>query len=125
MEQLQIVFDLLRMVRRRIVVIVLIAGLGIAASTFFAYILPAVFQSTARILVEGQQIPDELARSTVTQTASQRLDSITQKLMSRPNLIKLIDDLGLYADRPDLGLRIFTEDALAQQGAKRVALAAE
>ena len=104
MEQLQIVFDLLRMVRRRIVVIVLIAGLGIAASTFFAYILPAVFQSTARILVEDQQIPDQLARSTVTQTASQRLDTITQKLMSRPNLIKLIDDLGLYADRPDLSL---------------------
>lgn len=104
MEQLQIVFDLLRMVRRRIVIIVLIAGLGIAASTFFAYILPAVFQSTARILVEGQQIPDELARSTVTQSASQRLDTITQKLMSRPNLIKLIDDLGLDADRPDLSL---------------------
>lgn len=104
MEQLQIVFDLLRMVRRRIVIIVLIAGLGIAASTFIAYVLPAVFQSTARILVEGQQIPDELARSTVTQTAAQRLDSITQKLMSRPNLIKLIDDLGLYADRPDLSL---------------------
>ena len=104
MEQLQIVFDLLRMVRRRIVVIVLIAGLGIAASTFIAYVLPAVYQSTARILVEGQQIPDELARSTVTQTASQRLDSITQKLMSRPNLINLIDELGLYAERTDLSL---------------------
>ena len=104
MEQLQIVFDLLRMVRRRIVIIVLIAGLGIAASTFIAYVLPAVYQSTARILVEGQQIPDELARSTVTQTASQRLDSITQKVMSRPNLIKLIDELGLYTERADLSL---------------------
>lgn len=104
MEQFQIVFDLLRMVRRRIVIIVLIAGLGTAASTFIAYVLPAVYQSTARILVEGQQIPDELARSTITETASNRLDSITQRLMSRPNLIRLIDELGLYADRPDLSM---------------------
>lgn len=54
-----------------------------------AYILPATFVATARVLVEGQQIPEELARSTVTSSVAQRVALIEQRLMTRQNLLDL------------------------------------
>lgn len=108
-QQFQKILDLWRMIRRRFWLIAIITMLGAAASLFIAYILPPVYQSEAKILVEGQQIPDALARSTVTATAAERLDKIQQQLMSRDNLIRLIEDRNLYGDRPDLTLSQKTE----------------
>lgn len=92
------------MVRRRFFLIGLVAGLGTLATLFVAYILPPIYRSEARILVESQQIPDELARSTVTASAVERLEGIRQRLMARDNLVQLIDRLGLFANRPDMTL---------------------
>lgn len=102
MEQAQLIGDLWRMFLRRLPILVGVGLIGILASGFFAYILPPVFQSEAKILVESQQIPDDLARSTVTASASERLQIIQQRLMTRDNLIRLIDEHDLYADRADM-----------------------
>lgn len=102
MDQAQVLMDLWRMFRRRFLLIAVVIGLGSMAATFFAYILPPVYQSEAKILVESQQIPDNLARSTVTASASERLQLIQQRLMTRDNLQRVIDDLGLFANRSDL-----------------------
>jgi polysaccharide biosynthesis transport protein len=48
--------------------------------------LPEVYRSTATILIERQQIPDELVRSTVTSALETRLHTITQEILSRPLL---------------------------------------
>ncbi|QIE57637.1 hypothetical protein G5B40_20590 [Pikeienuella piscinae] len=88
--------DILGIVRRRAWIValcfVLLTPLGVGV----AYILPPVYSATARILVESQQIPDELARSTVTASAAERLELIRQRLMTRRNLIELIDKYKLY-----------------------------
>lgn len=102
MEQAQLIGDLWRMFLRRLPILAGVGLVGILASGFFAYILPPVFQSEAKILVESQQIPDDLARSTVTASASERLQIIQQRLMTRDNLIRLIDEHDLYADRADM-----------------------
>ncbi|MEM7236482.1 MAG: Wzz/FepE/Etk N-terminal domain-containing protein, partial [Pseudomonadota bacterium] len=104
MDQVSALRELWSMFRRRFPILLVIGALGAACSAFIAYILPPVYQSQARILVESQQIPTELARSTVTASASERLQLIQQRLMTRDNLLRLIDDLGLFADRPDLTL---------------------
>ena len=54
-----------------------------------AYILPATYQSTARILVEAPQIPENLAQSTVRVGIEQRVALIEQRLMTRENLLDL------------------------------------
>ncbi len=102
MEQAQMILELWRMVRRRFAIIAAVGLLGVAATVFVAYILPPVFEAEAKILVESQQIPDELARSTVTASAAERLQLIEQRLMTRDNLFALIEENGLYANRPDL-----------------------
>lgn len=104
MDLTQISHDVLRILRRRAVPIAIISVLGVIVSAFIAFILPPRYETAARILVESQQIPDQLARSTVTSTAFERLKLIEQRLMARDSVATLIEKLGLYADRPDLSL---------------------
>jgi uncharacterized protein involved in exopolysaccharide biosynthesis len=104
MDQMQIVHDMLRTLRRRALLIALLGAAGAALAAVVATSLPARYETSARILVESQQIPDELARSTVTSSAVERLNLIEQRLMSRDSLTALIERLGLYADRPDMSL---------------------
>lgn len=104
MEQGQVMVDLWRMFLRRFWIIAIIGVIGVGASAIYAKIQPPVFQAEAKILVESQQIPGDLARATVTATASERLQLIQQRLMTRNNLVNLIDELNLYADREDLTL---------------------
>ena len=50
--------------------------------------LPNVYESSATILIERQQIPDELVKSTVTGPLEMRLSSINAQVLSRPSLIR-------------------------------------
>jgi len=60
--------------------------------------LPDVYLSTATILIERQQIPDDLVRSTVTSALEVRLQTITQEILSRSRIQEIIDQFGLYPD---------------------------
>lgn len=61
-----------------------------------AVLLPAVFKSSATILIEQQEIPEDLVRSTVTSYADQRIQIITQRVMTTSNLWSLIEKYELY-----------------------------
>ncbi|MBP1152697.1 GNVR domain-containing protein [Methylocaldum sp. RMAD-M] len=63
-----------------------------------AVLLPPTYRSTATILIEEQEIPPELVRSTITTYATQRLQMISQRVMTRSNLNKIIEKFDLYAD---------------------------
>ena len=60
--------------------------------------LPDVYQSAATVLIERQQIPDDLVRSTVTSALETRIDTISQEILSRSHLQELIGRFGLYQD---------------------------
>ncbi len=66
-----------------------------------AFILPPVFVSRAAILVEPQQIPDELAQSTVPIDPYEQIQIIQRRVMTRANLLALSDRVGMFDDRPD------------------------
>ena len=55
-----------------------------------ARLLPAVYQSSSTILIEEQQIPQEFVRSTVTGFADQRIQSLTQQILSRVKLWEIV-----------------------------------
>jgi uncharacterized protein involved in exopolysaccharide biosynthesis len=74
---------------------VLIAPAGVAA----AYWLPPTFLSEGKILVQSQQIPSELVRSTVTNAAQERIQVIQQRTMARDNLIAIADKFQLFPDK--------------------------
>lgn len=101
-EQLQIVFDLLGMLRRRIILFSLITITGVAGTIYYALQLPHVYEAIAVIRIESPQIPSDLARSTAIEPTTQRIRLIEQDILSRDNILTLIDKYNLFADAPSL-----------------------
>lgn len=74
-----------------------------------AFLLPPIFLSKATILIEGQQIPQEYVRTTITSFVEERLQIITQRIMSRGKLMEVINRFDLYRDMKE---RYTTEEIL-------------
>jgi protein tyrosine kinase modulator len=73
-------------------------------AVLLSYVLPAEYRSDATILVEQQQVPERYVTPTTTTDLLQVLQPMTQDILSRARLLKIIDDLGLYpADKKRLG----------------------
>src|SRR5215813_6819716 len=72
-----------------------------AIGSAIAVLWPPTFQSEGKILVESQQIPVDLVRPTVTATASERIATIQQRVMTRENLLKIADKYQMFADQRD------------------------
>ncbi len=72
------------------------------AAVFISYgvyqYLPKVYKSSTLILVLPQRVPEAYIKSTVTTTVADRLNTITQEILSRTKLEKTIQELGLYPD---------------------------
>ena len=92
------VADYLGIVRRRRALMALVFVLLLALSTAVALLLPAVYRSTATILIKEQEIPQELVRSTVTSYADERIQVISQQVMTRATLLDLVDKYSLYGN---------------------------
>jgi succinoglycan biosynthesis transport protein ExoP len=90
--------DAAAMVRRRgglaLVVFLTLSSVVLGVVPF----LPNIYQSTATVLVDRQQVPEAFVRSTVTSALETRLNTITQEILSRSRLDDLITRFGLYAD---------------------------
>ncbi|HSH29831.1 MAG TPA: Wzz/FepE/Etk N-terminal domain-containing protein [Thiohalobacter sp.] len=75
-----------------------------------ALVWPPTYKSSATILIEEQEVPRELVQSTVTSYAAQRIQMISQRVMTRANLMQLIEKYGLYREELE---RQTTEEVLA------------
>lgn len=97
-EQAKDVQDYLKILRRRkSYFIIPCLALFILVSAI-AILLPSVYESVSTILIEDQQIPPEFVRSTVTGFADQRIQSLTQQILSRTKLWEIIQQFHLYAE---------------------------
>ena len=63
-----------------------------------AFLLPPIYRATTTILIEEQQIPPDYVRTTVTGYVEQRLQTITQQIMSYSNLLRIIKNFDLYPE---------------------------
>ena len=70
----------------------------LAAAVTLVMALPNVFSSSATVLIEGQQVPENFVKSTVTSQIETRLQTMSQEILSRPRLEALVTRLGLYPD---------------------------
>ena len=83
---------------RRLPYFLVIVAFLTAVAVTVAMILPPVYTSSASMLVEPQQIPGELAQTTVPVNPYEQAQIIEQRLMTRANLLALAKRIGLYAD---------------------------
>jgi len=99
MEEIKGLGDYLSILGRRKKQLIIPALLIFAASAMLAFGLPSIYQSKATILIEQQEIPADLVRSTVTSYAGERIQMISQRVMTTDNLSKIINNYGLYKDK--------------------------
>lgn len=74
---------------------VLLAIAGVVA----AFALPAVYRSTATLLVESPQLPEDVLGEQGVDIVDQRIAKFRQQVLSRPRLIELIQKHRLYTDK--------------------------
>lgn len=82
---------------RRWLVVAIWAAVS-AISFLVVHHLPAVYQAEALVLVDPQKIPESMVSSTVKEDIVDRLALISQEIMSRTRLIKIIQDFDLYKE---------------------------
>lgn len=90
--------DYLAVLRRRKMQIIIPALLILLLSVGVAFGLPSVYRSSATIMVEQQEVPEELVESTVTSYAAERIRVITEIIMTRSNLLDIIEEYDLYPE---------------------------
>lgn len=77
--------------------LILCSALGIfAVLATVVMILPSVYQATTTIMVDPQQIPDKYVSTTVVDDPSERLNLLTQEVLSSTRLEQIIEELDLY-----------------------------
>src|SRR4030095_3390093 len=82
--------------RRRKIQILATVVILFLISAAVATLLPSVYRSTATILIEQQEMPADLVRSTISSYADQRIQVISQQVMTRANLMRIVDKYNLY-----------------------------
>jgi len=107
-EEQEASFDLGQIIaigRRRFIFFLIPSILVGAVAIAVTYLLPQRYESSATVLVESQQIPVELVQSTVTSDPNQRITIIKQRVMTRKNLLRIIDKYKVFAaDRKKLSV---------------------
>jgi polysaccharide biosynthesis transport protein len=78
-----------------------------------SWLVPSTFQSDALILVEQQKVPEQYVVPNVTVSLQDRLQSMTQQILSRTRLESVIDRFQLYQTRQGAAF-IPTADSVEQ-----------
>lgn len=90
--------DYLNILKRRIWALIVPFLLIVTLAGVVALMLPAIYKSTATILIEQREIPAEYVMSSMTTYAEQRIQSINQRVLTSSRLLELINQFDLYPD---------------------------
>jgi len=115
-EQTKDLRDYLDAFRRRRTSILITGACIFTISVLVAMLWPPTYRSTATILIEEQEVPPDLIRSTITSFATQRIQTISQTVMTRANLMQIIEKYDLYHDKR----RLETTDEILERMRKEV-----
>ena len=84
--------------RRRWWVLIPATVLTLCAASI-SFMLPEKYESDATIFVEPQQVPERYVTANTTIDVNQMLLTMTDAVLSRTQLLKIIDEFGLYSQK--------------------------
>lgn len=93
--------SILEVARRRRLLALLPFLFVLTAAASFAFFLPSLWTARAVVLVDRQQIPESFVKSTVTSDIEGQLLTLSQEILSRPRLAKIVQELNLYPSLRD------------------------
>ena len=88
-------------IRRRKKVFILSFSLLFLVGVIVALILTPIYTSVAVIQIEDQEIPENIVQATITDYAEERIEKISQQILSRPKLLNIIEEFDLYPELKD------------------------
>jgi protein tyrosine kinase modulator len=91
--------DYLAMLRRRFKVILIPALLAPLAGFGISYVFPPKYTSQSTVLVEAQKVPDTYVQPVITSDFTQRIQTLSQQVLSPSRLRPVIQSLALV--KPD------------------------
>jgi polysaccharide biosynthesis transport protein len=91
--------DYVALARRRKRAMIITGATLFIVGVLAAFLWPATYRSTAVILIESQDIPPDLIRSTITSYAVQRIEEIKQRIMTTGNIMSVVQRFELYSQR--------------------------
>jgi len=91
--------DYIDILRRRALLMLAVFIVVIVTASAFAILPPPVYQSSGTILIESQQISKDIIKSSVTSYASERIEIIKQRVMTRENLLRIMKKYNLFRDK--------------------------
>lgn len=129
--------EYLSFIGRRRWPMILTALVVVIAAAAVAVLLPPAYRSTATILIEEQEIPSDLVRTTISSYADQRIQVISQQVMTRSNLMQIVEKYDLYPRqrkretteeilermRKDIKLDLVTADVIDRRSGSRTSAA--
>jgi uncharacterized protein involved in exopolysaccharide biosynthesis len=90
------------------------ATLVLATALALAVFLPPIYRSQAVILIEGQDIPEDLVPSLVTDYIDRRLETMTRQILRTENLVRMIERYELYPEERDVLMSSALADLMRQ-----------
>jgi uncharacterized protein involved in exopolysaccharide biosynthesis len=101
-------------------------ALCLLSAVLLAMLLPSYYRAAGTILIEQQEMPQELVRSTVTSYADERVQVISKRVMTTETLLNIIRRYDLYPEqrakatreallkrmRTDISLKMISADVI-------------
>ncbi len=78
--------------------IILPFTVAMLAGIFHAVTVSKVYEARTLILIQPQRVPETYVQSIVDSDTSTRINTLSQQILSRTNLEKIINDFGLYSN---------------------------
>ena len=107
---------------RRLHYFLIVLFVGSAIGITLATVLPPVYKASAKLIVESEQIPDELAATTVQTETTEQLQIIQQRILTRDSLLEMANRLGIYEGRPGEIVQRIPADEIVEDLRKRITI---
>jgi len=102
--------DYLAILQRRKWLIIILVPILLIISLSVIVLLPPSYRSSSTILVETQQIPQEMVRSTITSVAAERIQVIKQRVMTREKLLDIAKKYDLFDKNESQPVSLMVDD---------------
>jgi len=107
--------DFIASLRRRKALGALTAAIFFVVGAIVTVIWPTQYTSAGIVLIEEPEVPEQLVQTTVTTFAAQQIQLINQRVMTSSNLVNIIKEFDLYAEkREHLPTLLLVEDVKEQ-----------
>lgn len=88
--------DALIILKRRLIYFLVPVLVLVPAGVIAVMLLPPMYEARGKILIESQQIPEEWIQTTVNAYAEERIQTISQRVLTRNRLLEVADKYELF-----------------------------